>query len=62
MTGADGVDATFSATAIMELPRRLRLRRRGHREQPGRGPGAGGTVAMARLMNEEGNGERHDLA
>jgi len=24
--------------------------------------GAGGTVAMARLMNEEGNGERRDLA
>ena len=38
MTGADGVDATFSATAIMELPRRLRHRRRGHREQPGQAP------------------------
>jgi hypothetical protein len=62
MTSADGVDATFSATAIMELPRRLRHRRRGHREQPLPGPGAGGTVAMARLMNEEGNGERRDLA
>jgi len=24
--------------------------------------GAGGTVAMTRLLNEEGNGERHDLA
>jgi hypothetical protein len=24
--------------------------------------GAGGTVAMARLMNEEGEGERRDLA
>jgi hypothetical protein len=48
MTTADGVDATFSATAIIRCPRAV--------------PGAGGTVAMARLMNEEGNGERRDLA